>query len=517
MATPYARATQAAPPVAPARPGLRYLVTTVFLTVAVMWNAAAVAQEGTLRVALEPTVRLDPAFASSDSEIAVLNAVYDYLVDVDIDNAVQPRLAYWWSTSDDGLRYTFDLVEGVAFHDGSPLTADDVVWTFDRLRDAELELPTADLYANVASVEATGPLQVTFTLHEVNPFFLYDLSDNHAVVLRAGTDDADTSFNGTGPFMVTSYAVGDRMRLSANPDYFAPGRPGVAALEFIFFSDQVAGVDALRGGQVDLVMRMPTPLFLTLQGQRGIDTVSVATNGFDLVRLRADRAPGDDPRVQEALKLATDTDAIIELVTLGFGVAGNHSPIGPLYGPYHDATLRPPERDVERARALLAEAGYPEGIDLTLHTPDTGDRPALASVLQDQWSAAGIRIDLVIEPESVYYGDDGWLEVDLGITGWGSRPVPNFYLDVMVACGARWNEAHFCDEEVDERIAFAATTLDEGARTAAYHDIQRILLERGPFVIPYFFPQFGAISDRFEGFAMKAFPGRSDLAAITLR
>jgi peptide/nickel transport system substrate-binding protein len=138
-------------------------------------------------------------------------------------------------------------------------------------------------------------------------------------------------------------------------------------------------------------------------------------------------------------------------------------------------------------------------------------------VLQEQWAAAGIRVDLVVEPESVYYGDDGWLEVDLGITGWGSRPVPNFYLDVMVACGARWNEAHFCDEEVDELIELAATTLDEAERTAAYHDIQRILLERGPFVIPYFFPQFGAIADRFEGFDMKAFPGRSDLAAITPR
>jgi peptide/nickel transport system substrate-binding protein len=515
MCTPYARATQAAPPLAPTH--VRRSLVTVLVAVIVMWSGLAWAQQGHLRVALEPAVRLDPAFASSDSEIAVINAVYDYLVDVDAANAVQPRLAYWWTVSDDGLVYTFDLVEGAVFHDGTPLTADDVVWTFDRLRDPDLELPTADLYANIATIEATGPHQVTFTLRAVNPFFLYDLSDNHAVVLRAGTDDADTSFNGTGPFMVVSYAVGDRMRLSANPDYFAPGRPGVATLEFIFFSDQVAGVDALRGGQVDLVMRMPTPLFLTLQGQGGIDTVSVPTNGFDLVRLRSDRAPGDDPRVQEALKLATDSEAIIELVTLGFGVATNHSPIGPLYGPYHDAALLPPERDVDRARALLAEAGYPNGLDLTLHTPDTGDRPALASVLQDQWAAAGIRVDLVVEPESVYYGDDGWLEVDLGITGWGSRPVPNFYLDVMVACGARWNEAHFCDEEVDALIALAATTLDEVERTSAYHQIQRILLERGPFVIPYFFPQFGAIADRFEGFDMKAFPGRSDLSAIALR
>jgi len=517
MSTPYARATQAAPPLRSHLALLLRFAAAVSLAVALSLGGVADAQQGALRVALEPTVRLDPAFASSDAEIAVINAVYDYLVDVDVDNQVQPRLAASWTIDESGLRYTFALREGVAFHDGRPLSADDVVWTFDRLRDADLGVPTADLYANVVSIDATGPLEVTFTLREVNPFFLYDLSDNHALVLPAGTQNADTVFVGTGPFVVDSYAVGDRMRLRANPDYFMPGKPGLATLEFLFFSDQVAGVDALRGGQVDLVMRMPTPLFLTLQGEPGIATVAVPTNGFDLVRLRSDRAPGDDPRVQQALKLATDPVGILEVVTFGFGAPTNHGPIGPLYGRYHLESLRPPERDVARARALLAEAGYPNGLDLVLHTPDSGDRPALASVLQDQWAAAGIRITIEVEPESVYYGDDGWLAVDLGITGWGSRPVPSFYLDVMVACGAIWNEAHFCDAEVDELIAFAKTTLDDDARTGAYHRIQEILLDRGPFVIPYFFPQFGAIADRFDGFDMKAFPGRTDLAAITLR
>jgi peptide/nickel transport system substrate-binding protein len=154
MATPYARATQAAPPIASARaprPTPRHDGLGDRRRHVGRRRRPGGPAEGTLRVALEPTVRLDPAFASSDAEIAVLNAVYDYLVDVDVDNAVQPRLAYWWTVSDDGLSYTFDLVEGATFHDGSPLTADDVVWTFDRLRDAELELPTADLYANVAS------------------------------------------------------------------------------------------------------------------------------------------------------------------------------------------------------------------------------------------------------------------------------------------------------------------------------------------------------------------------------
>src|SRR5690606_30106080 len=124
------------------------------------------------------------AFASSDAELAVINSVYDYLVDIDADNELVPRLASGWEVSDDGLTFTFTLAEGVSFHDGSPLRPADVVWTFDRLRDPALGLPTSDLYANIESVSASGENQVTCVLTRTNPFCLYGLSDNHAVVLQ---------------------------------------------------------------------------------------------------------------------------------------------------------------------------------------------------------------------------------------------------------------------------------------------------------------------------------------------
>jgi peptide/nickel transport system substrate-binding protein len=222
---------------------------------------AAASGQGTLRVAMDIPVKLDPAFASSDSEIAILNAVYDYLVDVDHESKIQPRLATKWTTSDDGLTYTFTLAKGVSFHDGSPLTAKDVVWTFDRLRDLSLKLPTSDLYSNIESITAGGDQEVVFKLKKTNPFFLYDLSDNHALILKAESKDADTKLNGSGPFKVVNYSPENRMELAANEQYFIAGKPGVADLQFIFFKDQPASVDALRGGQVDLVMRMPTPLF----------------------------------------------------------------------------------------------------------------------------------------------------------------------------------------------------------------------------------------------------------------
>ena len=473
------------------------------------------AEDATLRVGMEIPVQLDPAFASSDVEIAILNAVYDYLVDIDAENNIQPRLATEWEISEDGLTYTFTLSPDATFHDGSPVTAADVVWTFDRLRDASSELPTVALYSNINSITAQDDQTVVFTLNETNPFFLFDLSDNHALILKSGTENP-ADLNGSGPFKVVDYLVEDRIQLEANPDYFVEGKPGVANLEILFFSDQAAAVDAIRGGQLDLIMRMPTPLFQTLQESPELVTVNIPTNGFDLVRLRSDQEPGNDPRVIQAFKLATDRQSIVDIVTLGLGAPGKDSPIGPTFQQWYAADLEVPARDPEAARALLAEAGYPDGLELDLHTPDTGDRPDLAVVLKEQWAEAGINVNVIVEPESVYYGENGWLEVPLGITGWGHRPYPQFYLDVMLTCDAVWNESHFCDEEFDQLVEVAGTTSDETERAEAYAEIQRILLERGPIIVPYFFPQLAAIHERFEGFSLKAFPGRTDLAAIRL-
>jgi len=478
--------------------------------------SAAPEPEGVLRVGMQPMVQTDPAFISSDSEVLFANHVYDYLVDVNPQNQIVPRLAAEWSVSDDGLTYTFTLAEGVKFHDDTSLTPEDVVWTLDRLRDVEIGSPTSDLYSNIEAIEAVGDNQVRIDLAEPNPFFLYDLSDNHALILKANTQDPATEFNGTGPFKVESYSPEDRIVLTANEDYFIEGAPKLAGMEIIFFNEDSAMADALRGGQIDLMLRMSTALFESLKVAPEIETYDIPTNGFDVIRLRSDRAPGNDPRVVQAFKLATDRAEIFELVQQGYGAVGRDSPIGPLYVDYYSEADQIPVRDVEAARALLAEAGYDDGLEMELHTPDTGGRPDLGAVLKEQWREAGIDVEVIVEPESVYYGADGWLEVDLGITGWGSRPIPQFYLDVMLKCGAKWNESHFCDQEFDDLVDVAGSTLDEAERTAAYKEIQRIMIERGPVIIPYYFAQFAAIREGFEGFELKAFAGRTDLSLVSL-
>ena len=422
-------------------------------------------------------------------------------------------MAEAWEVSDDGLTYTFRLADDVHFHDGSPLVPGDVAWTFDRLRNPDNGFPTASLYANIKSVEVMGADRVAFHLIDTNPFFLHDLSDNHAVIIKRGTTDF-SAFNGTGPFVVESYRPDDRILMTANDDYFIGGLPGLDALQFIFFTDSVAAVDALRGGQIDMAWRMPVSLYVTLQGEPSIITVDVPTNGFDLVRLRADQAPGDNPLVIQALKHATDREAIFQLVQLGAGSIGFDTPIGPLYEGLFDPSIEPLAYNPDLARNLLSQAGYGDGLSIDLYAPDSGDRPQLAVVLKGQWAQVGVDVNVIIEPESVYFGENHWMDVTLGITNWGSRPYPQFYLNLMLTCDAAWNEARFCDSEFDLLTQVAGTTLDEAERIAAYSQIQQILVTRGPVIIPYFWPQVAAYSNQFAGLELKAFAGRTDFRTI---
>ena len=489
-----------------------FLTAMLVLTVGMVgWS-----QSGTFRVAMQPPVEDDPALISSDAEIAIANAVYDYLVDVTADNAIELRLAESINVSEDGLTYTVVLKDGVHFHDGSPLVPGDVVWTFDRLRNPDNGYPTSSLYENIASIEATGSDEVTFRLVETNPFFLYDLADNHALVLKRGTTDF-TQYNGTGPFIKQSVLPGDRMVMTANPDYFIPGLPSIDELQFIFFTDSVAAVDALRGGQIEMAWRMPVSLYVTLQGEPGITTVDVPTNGFDLVRFRADQEPGNNPLVMQALKHATDREAIFNLVQLGAGSIGYDTPIGPLYEGYFDPSITPLAYDLERARDLLSQAGYGAGLSIDLYAPDTGDRPQLAVVLKEQWAQVGVDVNVIIEPESVYFSENHWMDATLGITNWGSRPYPQIYLDLMLACDATWNESRFCDSAFDQLIHVAGTTLDEAERVDAYSQIQQILVTSGPIIIPYFWPQVAAYSNQFTGLELKAFAGRTDFRTVFAR
>lgn len=468
----------------------------------------------TLRVAFEAPIVLDPASHSTDSEVALANAVYDYLVDISPSAEILPRLATSWEASEDGLEWRFALQEGVKFHDGSDFTANDVVWTFNRLRNPDIS-GASDLLGAIEDISADGDNTVVFTLSQPNPDFLHNISDNRALILKADTEDP-TNFNGTGPYKMVEFRAEDRAILEANTDYFIEGEPQMEGLEFIYFGDVNASVAALQDGAVDVVLRMPTPVFLALEQSGEFSTIDIPTNGYNNVRLRQDRGPGAEPGVMKAFRLAVDRREIFELIGFGFGAEGKDSPIGPGYADYYLEDLEI-EQNLDEARQLLADAGYEDGLDIELYVPNSGDRPDLAVAIRSQLEKVGIRVDVKVQDEGIYYSDaeNNWLDADFGITGWGSRSTPQQNLELSLKTGAIWNESHYSDAELDALIDLAGTSLDREERIAAYQRIQQVLVERGPLIIPYFFPQFGAINASVEGVQIHPFAGRSKFSAAS--
>ncbi|MEO1287285.1 MAG: ABC transporter substrate-binding protein [Chloroflexota bacterium] len=474
------------------------------------------AQEpGVLRVAWDEIATLDPRAASGDSEIAFLTAIFDHLINTDAGSNLVPALATAWEVSEDGTQYTLTIRDDVTFHDGSALTIADILWTINW--QIESEGTVTDLLGSVESFEEGDNNTLVITLAEPNPDFLFNLTDNKLVILKEGTEEVNdpTTFVGTGPFILEEYLPQNRATFVANENYWE-GTPSVERLEFIFYPDTQAGIALVQGGQADAIFRLDNASFLGFTGDTNFTSTDIPTSGHRVIRLRSDREPGSNPLVREAFKLATDRQAIWDRVQLGFGAVGKDSPIGPAFGDFFLADAEVPSRDPEAAAALLAEAGFPDGIDIVLHGPNTSEFPDLAASIVAQWEEAGIRAELNLTPENIYYGNGDWTEVDLGITGWGARPTAQTYLDLAYQTGAAFNESHYSNPEMDELIDRARTTIDPEERVEIYHEIQRLFLEDGPVIVPYFFAQYMVTAANVAGIDLHPFAGRTRFNTATV-
>ncbi|MBI1278077.1 MAG: 4-phytase [Anaerolineaceae bacterium] len=480
---------------------------------------------GTLRVGMVAPKVLDPALGSNDPEVLLNRSIYDYLVDVLPDRTIAPNLATEWKVSDDGLTYTFTLQEGVKFHDGSDFSSADVVFTFQRL--VAVKSPATNLLGEY-EVSAPDAKTVVFTLKAPNADFLYGIGNQLSLIIKDGTEKPNelatgdkpyANFNGTGPFMLTEYKDGESATLTKNPTYWKSGQPTLDSVEFKFINDPVTQVNALKSGDVDFIFKVSPDQVSGLDGAEGITLIQTTTNQHPVIRLRTDEGPGKDVKVRQAFKYATDREELNQLVLEGRGTVGNNDPIGPGYAAFFDKDIKVQEYDPEKAKSLLAEAGYADGLTITLQTINVLGYDTLATVLQQQWAKAGITADIQVNEEGFYYDDsnpNNWLKADLGITGWGDRPAPQGYLAQAYTTGAAYNETHWSDPDLDKLIQEASVTTDEAARAAIYHKISEIFNESGPIIIPWFAPVFSAARSNVTGINVAPFPGLTDLRGVSV-
>ena len=517
------------------RTALRLLVG-ILLALAV--SSVSAQSGGEFRVGTNAPVDLNPSTGTNDPEILFNRMIYDYLIDVSPAGDLVPNLATEWEISEDGLSYRLTLREGVTFHDGSALTSEDVVASFNRLLEGS---PALSLLGDDFSIAADGDNAVVFTLTGPNADFLFGVASRWSFILSADIiaegspnvlgegDDLYGNFVGTGPFILTDFQPGESATFTANENYWIPGQPALDSVTHIYIEDQQAQIDALRSGTVDFIFKVSFDRVEELEAA-GLNVLIEATNQHPVIRIRADEgALGEDVRVRQAFKLATDRDILNLNLFDGRAAVGNNDPIGPLYGPFYSYNDMTQDPDAEQACALLAEAGYPDGLGadtpIDFYVANAFNYVQMAEFLQQQWAEACINVNILVRSEGEYYAGDAdtaeWLNVDLGVTGWGSRPIPQQYLVEAYVTSALpenggFNESRWSDAELDALVAEAGVTADIEARAAIYADIAGIFAERGPIIIPFFAPIVGVVADGVEGLEMNPFPGSTDFRTVTV-
>jgi peptide/nickel transport system substrate-binding protein len=440
---------------------------------------------GTVRFAADPPATIEPHQLNDDPGIGIVHQVCEMLIDTDRDGVLQPRLATEWTPSEEGQVWTIKLREGVTFHNGQPLAADDVVATFQRLVDPDSGSSALATFEFLPGdgVTKVDDYTVEFRLSRAVVDFPAYLNSFQAVILPA---DWPGNFAenpiGTNAFTMEEYVPQQRARFVKNPDYWIEGVPYLDSVEAIIIAAENA-ITALQGGSIEMITSNPgaAPLF---QNNPDVQVLTTPGSGHDGVFMRVDEEPFSDKRVRQAMALCINRPDMINAVWQGYAEPGNDHVIAPVF-PLH-TPMEQREQDYDTARALLEEAGYPDGFSATLTTSsDTTPLPAMAAVVQEMLRPVGIEIEIDAVPSSTYF-DTAWLETPLNITNWGGRATPSQYLTSAYVTGSVWNASHWSHPEFDELVGQLDAELDLEIRKDIALQIQEIMHEEVPAIIPFF-------------------------------
>ncbi len=371
----------------------RHLLVAAFAAALVATPAAA-KDDLTWGMVLEPP-HLDPtAGAAAAIDEVVYANVFEGLTRIDETGAVVPGLAESWSVSEDGLTYSFALREGVTFHDGSGFDAEDAVFSFTRALAEDSVNAQKALFEPIESVSAPDPQTLEVVLKRPTGGFLFNLGWGDAVMVAPESAETNKSDPvGTGPFRFKRWVKGDRVELERNADYWGEA-PALASAAFKFISDPAAAFTAMMAGDVDGFANFPAPENMAqFEADPRFTVVIGTTEGETILSTNNKKPPFDDVRVRQAIAHTLDRQAIVDGAMFGFG-----TPIGSHFAPHHpaytDLTGTYP-RDLEKAKALLAEAGHAEGIQATLKLPPPSYARRGGEIIAAQLKEVGIELEII--------------------------------------------------------------------------------------------------------------------------
>lgn len=444
---------------------------------------------GTLKISHSTRIAtLNPLILSGPAEYPCIDMIYSRLTRIGFDSQPQPDLAESWEASPDATEFIFNLREGVTFHDGTPLTADDVVATYEAILNPDVPSAATSVLDMIESVEAVDDLTVRFTL--TAPFADLPYSTAHAnacILSRGALDDLtalETVANGTGPFKLETYDSARIVRMVKNEDYFVEGRPYLDAVEMMLFPDLAAETANFLSGTTDVMLTVQQADYERIAASAGIEALRVNSGRYVCVVMRQDAEPWNDVRVRKALAKAVDRDLLVDIILEGLGRPAFDSIVAP---ELEYATEKPEiTYDPEGARALLAEAGYPDGLDLTMVA---SDRPAIRSqtaiVIQQTAAAAGFNIEIETMPHDTYLANV-WMKGPFYIGYWGMQPTIDSTYNLLLTSGASYQDSEWKNAEFDELIQAGRSTTDEAERARIYSAAQALELEETPYIVPFF-------------------------------
>ena len=448
-------------------------------------SEASAAQSGELPEGNSVTVgiaqdlsNLDPQLAATAGVREVLFNIFEGLVKASPDGSVTPAVASDYELSEDGKTYTFTLREGVTFHNGETVTVEDVVYSLERCAGSENDgTPLVSAFSNVSRIEAVDGGHVVITLAEPSTEFINALT---SPVIPAGSGPSITeTMVGTGPFRFVSYAPQDNLVMEKYDGYW--NQEKAAKLDRVTFKiipDVNSLVIGLKGGTLDMVVHLPNTLLREVE-----DGFTVHQNTMNLVQalyLNNAVEPFDDPLVRQAMYYAVNVDEIIDFVCYGAGVATGTSMYPAQQKYFMPELAQRYTQDVEKARELLAQAGYPDGFSMTITAPSNyAQHMDTAQVLIEQLKAVGITAELVpVEwqtwVDDVYRGRN----YQSTVCGIAADDMTAREMLVRYMSDNRKNFIGFQDEEYDSVMAQAMASTDDGEQTRLYKRAQEILNEQ---------------------------------------
>jgi peptide/nickel transport system substrate-binding protein len=522
----------------------RYTFVVLLTVIAIVLSACGAvgpSQPVTLRVgwAGSPDT-LNPGTAVLTEAYTIFGLVFDTMYQLQLDGTFKLNLAESMKVSDDGLVYTYKIRDGVKFHDGVPLTAEDVKFSYDLYHNTEGYPWMGDYTSYFESVEATPNNEVVIKLTKAIPnidsqlVYLFVLP-KHIWEKENAVEFENTAMIGSGPFKMVEYKQNEFVHLARNTEYFG-NIPKFDELTFQTFESKDALVQAIKTGQVDMITEMPNTAVETLRSDPNVEVVTGAPFSpgvTDIIfnQVSPENCPPKDGicsghpalkdrNVRLALAYATDKKKIIDVVLLGLGTPGiTLIPDG--LGLWYNTGIKDHEYDVAKANQILDDAGYldadkdgirdlPDGskpLTFRLSWPsDSIDAPRTAELLSEMWGQVGVKLEAqAIDPDALTSACCPAYDYDIIIWGWGSDPDPNLLLGVMtsdeIPTGS--NESGYSNPEYDALFRQQSSELDLNKRKELVWKMQQIAFDDTVYIIPYYAQNVQAYrKDRFTGWVL---------------